>query len=80
MAGSRRKDVGSLRHEPDPAENDHIRIGLGGLLGQGKRITAEIRDFLDFLRLVYMGQDHSIPFFFQTGDGIEQVFHGSGLL
>ena len=76
----RRKDVGGFCHEPDPAEHDHVRIGLGRLLGQGKRIPAEISDFLDFLRLVYMGQDHRIPFLFQAGDGIEQVFHGSGLL
>ena len=51
----RRKDIGRLCHEPDPAEYDHIRIGLGGLLGQGKGISAKIGDFLDFLRLVYMG-------------------------
>jgi len=42
----RRKDLGALGHEIDPAENDDLGVGAGGLLRQAQGIAHVIGDIL----------------------------------
>ena len=53
-----------LGHEMDAAEDDHLGIRLGGLLGQAERIAHKIRYVLDLGHLIVVGQD----------DGVELLF------
>ena len=71
----RGQDIGGFGHEADAAEHDDVGVGFGGLLGQGKGIPAEIGYFLDFFRLVHVGQNNGVAFFFETGNGIKNIFH-----
>ena len=71
----RRKNIRRLRHEPHPAEHDHLRIRPRRLPRQTERIPREIRDLLDLLRLIKMRQNHRLPLPLQTLDLLYDIFH-----
>ena len=71
----RRKDIRRLRHEPYPAEHDHLGIRPRRLPRQAERIPREIRDLLDLLRLIKMRQNHRFPLPLQTLDFLYDIFH-----
>ena len=48
-----------------PAENDHIRVGFGRLLGEAERIADVIRHVLDFRHLVIMREDDGVELLFE---------------
>src|SRR5680860_1513309 len=50
------QDVGGLRHEVHPTEDDDICVRLRRLLAQTQRISHIIRYFLDLTSLVVMGE------------------------
>src|ERR1700730_4401441 len=53
------KNVRAFGHEMYAAENDVAALGLGSLIRKPQRITAEIREFYDFVPLVVMPEnDH----------------------
>ena len=59
----RGQDGCGLGHKVDAAKKNDIRIGAGGLDAKFQRIPAKVRQFLDFRRLIVMGQQHGIAFF-----------------
>jgi hypothetical protein len=50
------------------AEDNDIRIGVGGPLTQAQRIADKISDILNRLDLVVVCQDNRIPLFFEALD------------
>ena len=54
------------------AENNHIRVGLGGLLGKAERIAHKIRDVLDFRHLVIMREDDGVQLLFERKNLLRQ--------
>ena len=54
-----------LGHEMHAAENNHVRVGFGRLLGKAERIAHEIRHVLDFRHLVIVGEDDGVELFFE---------------
>ena len=54
------QDLGRLRHEVHPAEDDDVGRGLGRLLGQAQGIAYEIGHILNLRHLVVVGQDHRV--------------------
>ncbi len=72
----RRKDLGGVGHELDPAEGDHFRIGGGGLAAQLQRVPHEIGEVLQFGLLVVMREDHSVALLAQPVDLGAQVEPG----
>ena len=59
-----------------PAEHDHIRIGLLGLVGQPEGIAHEVGNLLDRFVLIIVGEDHGIPFLFEAEDFRAEVEAG----
>ena len=60
------EDFGGFGHEMDAAEDDHIGLGFGGLLGEAERIADEIGDVLNFGNLIIMGKDERVKLSFQA--------------
>ena len=54
------EDLGGLRHEVNAAEDDHLRIGAGGLAGEFEGVTDEIGAVLNGVLLVVVRQDHRV--------------------
>ena len=54
------------------AENNDIGAGLGGLLGQSKRIAHEIRDILDLRHLVIVSEDDGIQLLLERKNFLRQ--------
>jgi hypothetical protein len=74
----RGEDGGRLGHEVDPAEDDHVGIGLGGLAREVERITDEVGDVLHLGELVVVREDHRVALLAQTLDPRDQVRDGAG--
>ena len=55
---------GSFRHKVDPAENNDIRLNLGGAAGEFQRVAREVRCVLHFAALVVMCENYRVPFIF----------------
>jgi hypothetical protein len=53
----------------NPAKDDHLSVGAGGLTGELKGITDEISDVLDGSLLVVVGQDHGLALPLELFDG-----------
>ncbi len=56
----RAEDLRSLRHEVDAAEDDDVRVGLGGDARQAEGVAHVIGDVLDFRQLVVVRQDDGV--------------------
>ncbi len=69
----RAEDLGGLRHEVDPAEDDHLGVSAGGLAGELERVADEIGHVLDLGTLVIVRQDHGLAGLAQLVDRGRQV-------
>ena len=61
---SRRKNLGRFRHKEDATEHDDVRIRLGRLYAESKRISNIICDILHFRDLIVMRKDDRVFSFF----------------
>ena len=52
----------------DAAEDDHVGLGSGRLLGESERIAHVIGDVLDFGHLVVVGQNDRIKLLLEHKD------------
>ena len=65
----RAQDLGGLRHEFHPAEDDDVAVGRGRLPAQLQGVPGKIRDGVEQVgRHVVMGQDHGVFFLFELED------------
>jgi hypothetical protein len=62
----------------DPAEGDDVGVGFFGVVGEAEGIADEVSDFLDFARLVVVGEDDGVPFLFEAEDFGAEVDGGGG--
>ena len=54
------QDLGGLRHEPDAGEGDDRGVARLGLAGQVERVADEVREVLDGLFLVVVGEQDCV--------------------
>ena len=58
------------------AEDDHVRIRVGRLLGEPQRIAHVIGDILNFRHLIIVRKNHRVERFLQLGDFQRQRIGG----
>ena len=62
----------------DSAERNDIGIGLLSTKGKAEGISDVIGNLLNFLDLVVVGQNHGIPFLFQSKNFGTKIVRGEG--
>ncbi|MNI60722.1 hypothetical protein D3C73_1159540 [compost metagenome] len=69
----RRQDLGRLGHEMNARLNDHLGLGLGGLLGQPQAVADIVaHPVKDLGRHIVVGQDDGVALAFQPVDLADQ--------
>ena len=58
-------DFRCFSHKMNSTKKNHIPPGFLGFIAQPQRVPDIIRHFLNFLRLIIMGQNHGLPILFQ---------------
>ena len=69
------ENLDALRHEADAAEKHRVRVGGGGLLGQGEAVPQNVGAGLHFRGLVCMRRDNGVVFPLQAGDSFHRFSH-----
>ena len=70
------EDFGGLGHEVDAAEDDDVRRGLLGTLGEGEAVAHVVGEGLDLVALVVMAEDDGVLFFLQAEDFLAVLLIG----
>ncbi len=67
------QDLGGLRHEPHAGERDDVGVRLLRAPGEVERVSDEVRQLLDFLFLVVVGEENGVFLSLEAPDFLFQV-------